>query len=438
MKSYVLIPFLAGSILTAGLAQTPPDQPPTTAPTTPDTAPATVPAQTPQPAATQPEAPPSLPAFPSRPVRGNRARPSDATNGPAGTMTNRPTSLPRPFQRDRSSNAPSSSGPSVRTPGRPGSGPGGTPKANAGDPGKLTPEEEAANDEALKKSKQHGDNSFSLKVKLMPLDYFLEIYANTIEKTVLRGQGLPQITVTLDTKTELTKEEAIQAFDTLLALNGITMVPTGTKFITALPSQNNQGDVPPPFENKKAADYPEAAQFVTEVTQVKHADIQEVVGVLKQFAKNQNGLVALESTKTIIIRDYAINVKRMLEVLDKIDVEVEDNYVLEVIPIKFGKVEEIYAALTSVMSGSGGLTGAAGGLGGRRGGVGGFGGVGGAGGVGGFGGAGGVGGVGGFGGAGGIGGAYNSGINSGVNRFGTGNQLANNRATTGATTPGTG
>ena len=39
----------------------------------------------------------------------------------------------------------------------------------------------------------------------------------------------------------------------------------------------------------------------------------------------------------------------MLEVLAQIDVLVEDDFTLEVIPIKYGKVEEIYATLSSVI-----------------------------------------------------------------------------------------
>ena len=52
----------------------------------------------------------------------------------------------------------------------------------------------------------------------------------------------------------------------------------------------------------------------------------------------------------------------MLEVIEKVDVEVEDEFILEVIPIRYGKVEDIYQSLQSVISGSGG-GGATGGLG---------------------------------------------------------------------------
>jgi len=111
----------------------------------------------------------------------------------------------------------------------------------------------------------------------------------------------------------------------------------------------------------------------------------------------------------------------MLEILAKIDVETPQDYELEVIPIKYGRVEDIYATMSSVIGGGGGGAGglgasgvpggpgqttgrsSRGGLGGSRGGRGGLGSSGGLGGYGG-GSRGGYGGsTGGYGGGGGYG-----------------------------------
>ena len=228
--------------------------------------------------------------------------------------------------------------------------------------------------------------------KNMPLDQFLEEYAVISKRTVLRAANLP-LTAQINFKpsTPLTPEEKLQMYDTILALNQITMIPTGEKAVLAVPSQTalQEGAA---FSNSKPEEYAEASQFVTHVIKVQHVNVTEAAETLKQFAKNQNGILALETTKTLILRDYAINVKRMLEVLKKIDVEVEQEYVFEVIPIKFGKVEELYQTLQSVISGGGGGA-SMGGTGGRssmgsRGGMGGSGGMGGMGGMGGFGGSG--------------------------------------------------
>ena len=243
---------------------------------------------------------------------------------------------------------------------------------------------------ALRESRGTNQPGDSIVFKDQELNVFLDqVYGPLVQRTVLRAQGLPQVRISIDTQTTLTEDEEVQMWDTVLALNGITMIPQGEKFVTAVPVAQalQEGSK---FSNKPADQYAEASQFVTHVVQLKHVAIEEAVPTITPFAKNANGIVALASTKTLVLRDYAINVKRMLEILAKIDIEVEEDFQLEVIPIKYGKVDEIYATLTSVIGGggvsgtpgggvggAGGVGGMGGGLSGRRGGIGGMGGMGG-------------------------------------------------------------
>ena len=377
-------------------------------------------------AAAAPAAPAGAPSgaspFPSLPELPTRRR---STNSPAAS-TNLPSSLPPQFPRRATTTT--SSGVPTPPPGRTGPpGPGGPgsktpPPGPGGSAGKASEEEKAVNEATLKALReQRGTNASPDRVRVVfknqELNPFLDLeYGPAVHRTVLRAQGLPQVQITVNTQTDLTDEELVQMYDTILALNGITMIPTGEKFVTAVPvAQALQEGAA--FSNQPADQYPEASQFVTHVVQLKHVAIEEAVPTITPFAKNAQGIVALASTKTLVLRDYAINVKRMLEVIAKIDIEVEEDYLLEVIPIKYGKVDEIYATLTSVIGG-GGVSGTPGG------------GVGGAGGVGGSG----IGGARrtGAGGAGGLNNGFNSGANQfgggggqlgGANRFGTGNRL---------------
>src|SRR5690606_37233410 len=49
----------------------------------------------------------------------------------------------------------------------------------------------------------------------------------------------------------------------------------------------------------------------------------------------------------------ASNVKRMLEIIEKVDVMPESDYEFEVIPIKYGKVMDIYSSMSALISGGG-------------------------------------------------------------------------------------
>jgi len=390
------------------------------------------------PAQVQPAAP-AFPAFPEVPVRSRRA-----TNAApaAAASTNFPSALPRAFPRPAAPPAPPVPGGASSSAAKPAASGGGgapaTPAGGAAKAGQPSEEDQAINDATLKALRERGgtnEPSDSIVFKDQDLNVFLDqVYGPLVRRTVLRAQGLPQVRISIDTQTTLTEQEEVQMWDTVLALNGITMIPQGEKFVTAVPvAQALQEGAR--FSNKPSDQYAEASQFVTHVVTLKHVAIEEAVPTITPFAKNANGIVALASTKTLVLRDYAINVKRMLEILAKIDIEVEEDFQLEVIPIKYGKVDEIYATLTSVIGG-GGVSGTPGG------GVGGVGGMGGMG-VGGMAGRrGGIGGMGGmgtgfnnqFGGAGQFGGGVNQ--FGGGGRFGTGSRLGAQQVTGGAVQPG--
>ena len=309
-----------------------------------------------------------------------------ATTPPTAPATNR-VAVPSQFRRPNPGTTnpiPVTPGSGRPTPGaptfRPGPGIPQPPTATGPRPaganpagGPVSAADQEANDaavEAARAARDSGDLDAliaTVKFKNMALEQVLDAwYAPLTGRTVLRGQGLNMaLQITYFPTKALSVDETIQALDTVMALNQITTIPMGDNFILVVPSQQAMQMGAKFSSNTGATNYAEASQFVTHVVQVKHIPAEEAAQLVKVFASAQgaNGTVALESTKTLILRDFAINVKRMIEVIEKVDVEVEDEFILEVIPIRYGKVEDIYQSLQSVISGSGGGGGGLGGLG---------------------------------------------------------------------------
>jgi general secretion pathway protein D len=186
------------------------------------------------------------------------------------------------------------------------------------------------------------------------LDQVLQIYAEFVGRTILRPSNLPATTITLEAQTDLTVEEAIQALDAVLALNGISMINIGDKFVKAVPMAQ-AGQEGAPVESLGAEGLPELGQYVSHVVQLKNVEASEVIPALQPFAKIPNSVLAIESSNILILRDFTENVKRMLEMIERIDVTVESSYVSEVIPIKYALAADIANALNS-LSTSGGAT----------------------------------------------------------------------------------
>jgi general secretion pathway protein D len=178
------------------------------------------------------------------------------------------------------------------------------------------------------------------------VDQVLEVYSRYVGRTLLRA-GLPQAKIILTTQTPLTKDEVIQALQGVLALNGIALINIGDKFVKAVPvaQASQEGAV---FSRQTADQLPPVGQYVTTIAHLQYIKPSELAPVLQQFGKIPNGVFPIDSNGILILRDYAENIKRMLEFISQVDVVMPAEFVSEVIPIKYAMVDDIASALNSL------------------------------------------------------------------------------------------
>ncbi|MGZ5565985.1 MAG: secretin N-terminal domain-containing protein, partial [Limisphaerales bacterium] len=224
-----------------------------------------------------------------------------------------------------------------------------------------------------------------------PVEQILDEYAELVNRTILRANNgaalvAPGTLITLKTRPghKLTRRESIMALEAVLGMNGVTVVPVGEKFLKVVPDAV-AGTVGGAFNTTSASALPEVGRYITQIVQLKYAG-QDIAQALTPFSKSPNSIIFIPSTQTLVLRDYAENVKRMMEIVEKIDVSSPMEVKPEVIPIKYALASDMANALSSLSGGGGGTVSvgshqSGGGLGASRGiGGGGVGGMGGAGG----------------------------------------------------------
>jgi general secretion pathway protein D len=189
------------------------------------------------------------------------------------------------------------------------------------------------------------------------LNQVLDIYSELVGRTVLRPTSLPAPTITLKTQTPLTRSEAIQALDAVLALNGIAVVNIGDCFVKVVPNAQ-AGQVGAPLSHGKSEELPELGKFVTHVVQTTYLKPSDLVQVLTPFASPglANAILPIDSSQILVLRDYGENVKRMLEMVKRVDVSVPPEFIQEVIPIKYAMAADIANALNTLSTGGGGTS----------------------------------------------------------------------------------
>ena len=141
----------------------------------------------------------------------------------------------------------------------------------------------------------------------------LDVYAKLVDRTILRGT-LPQAQIVLKTETPLTKFEAIEALQAVLALNGVSLVNIGEKFVKAA-GQDQAGTLGQEFNDQKASQLPEMGAYVTHIVQLHYLKPSEMTPLITPFARLPNAIIGFDANGILVLRDNAENVKRMLEMI---------------------------------------------------------------------------------------------------------------------------
>lgn len=198
--------------------------------------------------------------------------------------------------------------------------------------------------------------ALSINWHAAPIESVLQTYADYVQKTLLRSPSIPQTAqITLVQQNPLTRTEIIHALDAVLAMNGIAMVPIGDKFIKVVPLQE-AGLVGMPISEMNASMLPQFGPFDMHIVQLKYTKPSQLVQVLQQLTKTPAAVLPIEDSNMLVLRDSAENVRRMLEMIDRLDVTVQSEIESAVIPIKYALASDIATALNSLSGGGGGGT----------------------------------------------------------------------------------
>lgn len=193
----------------------------------------------------------------------------------------------------------------------------------------------------------------TIKLQEADLSQVLDFYAELTGKTLLRSPQVPTTTkISIQNQTALTREEGITALNSILGLNQIALIPQGDKFIKVVP-QAGVGPEATPFSTNAYEDLPEGQGVpIAQIVTLKNLTGEDAISILTPYAKLPQGLIGVKGSPVLVIRDYAENVKRMLEILERVDVALPVDIEQVVIPIKYALAGEI----ANVLSGLGAST----------------------------------------------------------------------------------
>ena len=163
--------------------------------------------------------------------------------------------------------------------------------------------------------------------------------------------------VTIISPTPVSIEQAYAVFESVLQVKGFTTVTSPGGAIKVIPvreaKESNietvRSSLPPPDRDR----------FVTRLIPLRYIDAESIVNTLKPLVSKDASMAAYVETNTVILTESASNIRRLLAILEAIDVETYKEE-LAVLKVEYAdataladQVSQIYGAEVSAAAGTG-------------------------------------------------------------------------------------
>lgn len=194
----------------------------------------------------------------------------------------------------------------------------------------------------------NADSGVQLNFRDAPLDQLLNMYGDLTGRTVIKGPQLNAI-ITVRSQNPLTVPEAIQALESVLALNGIALVPMGTKFAKVTKIELGRMESLTLRRGDKDKLPQESDQLVSYIFTLKYIEMEDVLAALQNVLHLYGKIQPLERANSVMVTDTSANVQRAQELLTFMDVPPEARVETKVYELENGDAYTIAAQLQSIV-----------------------------------------------------------------------------------------
>ncbi len=151
-------------------------------------------------------------------------------------------------------------------------------------------------------------------------------------------------TLSLITERPVTREQAFEQLLTALRLQGFTIVQTGNvaRVVPEADAKLQGGNVIAPTTPQPRGD-----QLVTQVFRLQYESATAMVPILRPLIPPNNTISAYPQNNTLVITDYADNLRRIQRIIESIDTPATSD--VEIIPIKHGLAMEVATVINRVL-----------------------------------------------------------------------------------------
>jgi general secretion pathway protein D len=192
------------------------------------------------------------------------------------------------------------------------------------------------------------DDKLTFNLEAADLPDLVRLISSITGKAFIIPNDTRSIKATVYAPSKVTPAEAYRAFLSILELNGLALVPSG-RYLKVVESQGIEGKTVPLLVDTNV---PAEDRFVTHLHRIKEVTAEDVATLLGRFKSAEGSLTAYAPTNTLILTDTGNNIRRMLRIVEAIDVARAGEQ-LWIEPIHHGNASDLAARLMEIFGPAG-------------------------------------------------------------------------------------
>src|SRR5205809_5982511 len=155
--------------------------------------------------------------------------------------------------------------------------------------------------------------------------------------------------VTVQTSGRIPQEDVFGVLLGILEVHGFTAVKSGNLYKIVRVEGARERAVPTIIGDVPIAER-SGDEIITQIVPVRYASVNDLGVLLRPFVSSRGTLVANRETNVLIITDAASNVRRVLDIIRLVDVQISLDE-LQIIPVTFADATEVAAILNQLFAG---------------------------------------------------------------------------------------
>ena len=195
------------------------------------------------------------------------------------------------------------------------------------------------------------NRTVELKFNAAALDMVLQYYCSELTGRTLLPAPNINATITLRSQTELTIPEAIQAIKTVLAMNNVTLVDVGAKFVKAVPiTAAQQEGLTIETNMGYQVSHPETDELISEVIPLKFVEPADAQKAIQGLVHTYGKILTLERINSIMVADTSMNLNRIKDILSRIDQPLDIKESIHILQMRNSKASDIKTKLEEIIA----------------------------------------------------------------------------------------